>query len=59
MLTGYSCKLVYAPFSGVDQFSTEAIDRYELALQVAKRESITIKALVLSNPHNPLGTLKR
>ncbi len=56
-LTEYSCKLVYTPFSGADQFSLEAIDRYEQALQEAKSEGIKIKALILSNPHNPLGTL--
>jgi bifunctional pyridoxal-dependent enzyme with beta-cystathionase and maltose regulon repressor activities len=54
-LTEYSCRLVYTPFRGADQFSLDAIDCYELALREAERESITIKALVISNPHNPLG----
>jgi hypothetical protein len=49
---------VYAPFEGVDQFSIHAADRYELALQEAQRNGIKVKALIITNPHNPLGALE-
>lgn len=58
-LTRFSCKLVYASFGHVDQFSTQAIQRYKQALEEAERGGIKIKALVLTNPHNPLGTAGR
>jgi hypothetical protein len=41
----------------VDQFGVQAIDRYEQALQEAESDGTNIKALIISNPHNPLGTL--
>jgi bifunctional pyridoxal-dependent enzyme with beta-cystathionase and maltose regulon repressor activities len=35
--------------------AAESIKAYERALLEAKQEGITIKALMLCNPHNPLG----
>lgn len=50
------CKLVYAPFGSTDQFSVDAVAKYEAALQDAEKSGVKIRALVITNPHNPLGT---
>ena len=55
MLTGRRCKLVYTAFDKVDQFSTNCVEKYEQALLSARKEGIKIRALLLCNPHNPLG----
>jgi aspartate/methionine/tyrosine aminotransferase len=52
------CKLVYTPFGDVDQFSALAVDCYERALQEAQRNGTRVRALVIANPHNPLGMFK-
>ena len=39
----------------MDQFSPEAVAKYETALIEAEKTGIRIRALVLCNPHNPLG----
>ncbi|CAG5149538.1 uncharacterized protein ALTATR162_LOCUS2390 [Alternaria atra] len=49
------CKLVYTPFDGIHQFTTAAVGCYERAVEEADRNGIKVKALVISNPHNPLG----
>ena len=46
---------VFVDFDNVDQFGPEAAQKYENALLAATREGIAVKALVLCNPHNPLG----
>lgn len=50
-----SCKLVYAPFGVIDQFSVDAVECYGRALQQAEKVGVHVRALVLVNPHNPLG----
>lgn len=52
----HSCKLVYASFGHVDQFSVAAVDCYERALSEAEQNGTKVRAFVLTNPHNPLGT---
>jgi hypothetical protein len=54
-LTKDSCKLVYTSFGDVDQFSAHAVACYEQTLLQAQRNGTKIKALVIANPHNPLG----
>ena len=49
------CQLVYASFGEVDQFSLDAVGEYEKAILRATNDGIKIKALLLCNPHNPLG----
>jgi xeroderma pigmentosum group C-complementing protein len=49
------CQLVYASFGDVDQFDTDAVSKYEEAILQAAEEGVKIKALLLCNPHNPLG----
>ena len=48
-------KCVFAPFDGVDQFSTDGVDKYEAALLDAEKSSTKIRALLVCHPHNPLG----
>ncbi|KAF7946168.1 hypothetical protein EAE96_009171 [Botrytis aclada] len=50
------CKIVYAPFRGIDQFSVGAATQYEHALLDAATKGIKIKALMICNPHNLLGS---
>ena len=54
-LTDCSCKLVYTLFNDKDQFSVDAAACYERSLQQAEKSGIKVRALVLTNPHNPLG----
>ncbi|KAA8904584.1 hypothetical protein TRICI_005454 [Trichomonascus ciferrii] len=48
-------KVVPVPFHDVDPLSKAAIGKYEAALSKAKEDGITVKGLILCNPHNPLG----
>lgn len=45
----------YVDFGEVDQFSPEAVEKYEDALNKANEKGIRIKALIVCHPHNPLG----
>ena len=45
----------YVSFGDLDQFTPEAVSKYEEALQSAERSGTKIKALMLCHPHNPLG----
>ncbi|KAI9688278.1 MAG: hypothetical protein M1820_010306 [Bogoriella megaspora] len=47
--------LVYTSFSTTDQFSPSCISAYEARLLASKEEGIPIRALLICNPHNPLG----
>ncbi|TVY80564.1 putative aminotransferase gliI [Lachnellula suecica] len=55
MTTRTKSRLVYASFGDTDQFSVTGVKKYEECLLQARKEGIKIKALVLCNPHNPLG----
>jgi len=46
---------VYAAFGDVDQFSIEVVKSYEEHILQAAKEGIKIRALLICNPHNPLG----
>ncbi|KAG7138211.1 aminotransferase aclI like protein [Verticillium longisporum] len=48
-------QIVAVSLGGIDPLSEEAIASYEQALLDAKERGITTKALILCNPHNPLG----
>lgn len=48
---------VLVSFDGVDPMTAESIEAYERALLEARQEGITIRAVMLCNPHNPLGRL--
>jgi bifunctional pyridoxal-dependent enzyme with beta-cystathionase and maltose regulon repressor activities len=49
-------KIVYADMKGVDSFSEAVVGRFERAMENAKRVGTRIRALLISNPSNPLGT---
>ncbi|KAF3392554.1 1-aminocyclopropane-1-carboxylate synthase-like protein 1 [Penicillium rolfsii] len=50
------CQLIYTPFHREDQFSAKAVARYEESFLKARDETgVQIRALLISNPHNPLG----
>ena len=46
---------MFTSFDGVDQFSPEAVPKYEKALQKAEAQGTKVRALLLCHPHNPLG----
>ncbi|KAG9847514.1 PLP-dependent transferase, partial [Aureobasidium melanogenum] len=48
-------KCVFVSFGTTDQFSVSAIANYETTLLKARKQGISIRALLLCNPHNPLG----
>lgn len=49
------CQLIYTPFHGTDPFSVQAVAQYEDSFLQAREKGISIKALLICNPHNPLG----
>jgi xeroderma pigmentosum group C-complementing protein len=50
------CQLIYTSFQGDDPFSPSAVLRYEETFLKARDESgVSIRALLICNPHNPLG----
>lgn len=49
------CQLIYTPFHGDDSFSVQAVERYEKTFLQARERGVSIKALLICNPHNPLG----
>ncbi|KAH1291815.1 hypothetical protein KXV68_005057 [Aspergillus fumigatus] len=49
------CQLIYTSFHGDDQFSPDAVTRYEEAFLQARETGVTARALLICNPHNPLG----
>lgn len=46
---------VHVSTNDIDQFTPNILPRYEAALQLAESSGIKVRALVLCNPHNPLG----
>jgi 1-aminocyclopropane-1-carboxylate synthase len=51
-------KSIFVAFKGADQFETEGgggVSHYESAIQEAVASGTRIRALLLCNPHNPLG----
>lgn len=55
ILIWYRIQSIFADFDDVDQFSPAAVAKYEEALIKAEKNGTRIRALVLCNPHNPLG----
>ena len=49
-------EIVYADTEPEECFETSCVQRYEEALLEAGRRGVKIRALVLVNPHNPIGT---
>jgi aspartate/methionine/tyrosine aminotransferase len=49
------CQIIYTSFGDIDQFSIDAVAKYEESVIQAAKDGIKIRALLLCNPHNPLG----
>lgn len=47
--------MVYADMHGVDPFTVEAVVNYQHAFDASERNGVPIKAVLIVNPHNPLG----
>lgn len=50
-----AAKLIQVSFEGVDPIGVSAISRYEEAITSSREQGCTIRAIMLCNPHNPLG----
>lgn len=48
-------QIVYADSGPEEAFTPAVVDRYETALHEAQQRGVTIRAVVLVNPHNPVG----
>ncbi|GAM33884.1 aminotransferase [Talaromyces pinophilus] len=49
------CQLIYTPFHEDDPFGRNAVEHYEETFLQAREKGVSIKALLICNPHNPLG----
>ncbi|KAI2471081.1 acc synthase [Annulohypoxylon bovei var. microspora] len=47
--------LEYVEVGDTDQFLPDCVARYEAGYEAAKARGVNIKALIICNPHNPLG----
>ncbi|KAK4495581.1 hypothetical protein PRZ48_012849 [Zasmidium cellare] len=52
---GAKIKVVQVPMGGVDPVSPRAADKFEEALLESERAGTRIRAILIPNPHNPLG----
>lgn len=48
-------QIFYADTSIDEAFSLDVVKKYEKALAAAENRGITIRAVLLVNPHNPVG----
>jgi 1-aminocyclopropane-1-carboxylate synthase len=48
-------KAVYASMEGRDPPGVQAVEMYERCLEEATKKGVVLRALLTSNPHNPLG----
>ena len=48
-------EMVYANSDAEECFSPVVVERYEAALKEAEERGVRIRALLLVNPHNPVG----
>lgn len=48
-------QLVPVSLKGVDPMGTETIERYEKVLKEQAAKGVKVGAMILCNPHNPLG----
>lgn len=53
--SSYRVNLEYVSVGDTDQFSPDCIAGYEAGFEDAKARGVNIKALVICNPHNPIG----
>lgn len=48
-------KAIYTDMKGADPLGVDAVPMYERAVEEAKKDGVEVKAVLISNPHNPLG----
>jgi 1-aminocyclopropane-1-carboxylate synthase len=48
-------EIVYASMHGVDPFEVDVVERYQITFDEAKKRGVEVKAVMIVNPHNPLG----
>ncbi|KAJ5567671.1 Pyridoxal phosphate-dependent transferase major region subdomain 2 [Penicillium sp. DV-2018c] len=48
-------KIVYADTDAEEAFTPASVEKYQLALDAAEESGMKIRALLLVNPHNPVG----
>jgi len=48
-------EMVYADTATEEAFTPASVEKYELALAAAKEHGMKIRAVLLVNPHNPVG----
>ncbi|KAI1613793.1 1-aminocyclopropane-1-carboxylate synthase [Exophiala viscosa] len=48
-------EVVKVPLKHIGPMNLEAVEEYESVLLAAKERGVTVRALMLCNPHNPLG----
>ena len=48
-------KCIFTDFHGIDQFTKDAVSKYEDAIMNANKGGTRVRALIVCNPHNPLG----
>lgn len=46
---------MFVEFNDEDQFAPEAVQKYKEAILAAEKSGTHIRAIILCNPHNPLG----
>lgn len=50
-------EMVYAGTATEEAFSPASVEKYELAFEAAQKRGMRIRAVLLVNPHNPVGEL--
>jgi 1-aminocyclopropane-1-carboxylate synthase len=52
-------EIVYADTEGTDPFSEDVVEKYQNAFDKSAKRGVDVKALLIVNPHNPLGMSTR
>lgn len=48
-------EIVYTDCDGIDPFAPEIVQQYQKALDRSAAKGVKVKAILIVNPHNPLG----
>lgn len=48
-------QMVYADTEPEESFTSGVVEKYEAALEDAAKKGVTVRAVMLVNPHNPVG----
>jgi 1-aminocyclopropane-1-carboxylate synthase len=50
-----SLNIVYVDMKGTNPFAPDVVERYQEAFDESARKGVKVKAVLIVNPHNPLG----